>query len=39
LYPKDGPVHAIQATIFQLGLLLLMFSVGAEIRNVFRRQG
>jgi Kef-type K+ transport system membrane component KefB len=37
LFPKDGETAAVVGATYQLGLLLLMFCSGAEMRAVFRR--
>jgi len=37
LFPKDGATPVVLGAVYQLGLLLLMFAAGAEIRSVFRR--
>jgi Kef-type K+ transport system membrane component KefB len=37
LFPTDGPVSSVLGAIYQLGLVLLMFAAGAEIRSVFHR--
>src|SRR3954451_11115903 len=37
LFPTDGPTPVVLGAVYQLGLLLLMFAAGAEIRSVFRR--
>lgn len=36
VFPLDGPVPLVLDAMYQLGLLLLMFSAGAEIRSAFR---
>jgi K+:H+ antiporter len=38
IFPTSGPVAAILGAVYQLGLLLLMFCSGAEMRALFRRQ-
>src|SRR5690242_12813883 len=38
MFPTTGPVASILGWWYQLGLLLLMFCSGAEMRSVFRRQ-
>jgi Kef-type K+ transport system membrane component KefB len=38
LFPAEGPTAVILAAIYQLGLLLLLFCAGAEIRSVFSRR-
>jgi Kef-type K+ transport system membrane component KefB len=37
LFPSEGPVAAVLGWNYQIGLLLLMFASGAEMRSVFRR--
>ena len=37
LFPEDGPTAPVMGAIYQLGLFLLMFSAGAELRSVFHR--
>lgn len=37
LFPKDGPTPVVLGAVYQLGLLMLMFAAGAEMRSVFRR--
>jgi Kef-type K+ transport system membrane component KefB len=37
VFPSSGPVPLVLDSIYQLGLLLLMFSAGAEIRATFGR--
>jgi Kef-type K+ transport system membrane component KefB len=37
LFPREGPTPIVLGAIYQLGLLLLMFAAGAEIRSVFHR--
>jgi Kef-type K+ transport system membrane component KefB len=37
LFPTEGPVAAVLGWNYQVGLLLLMFASGAEMRSVFRR--
>jgi Kef-type K+ transport system membrane component KefB len=36
LFPSTGPTAAVLGAAYQLGLLLLMFSAGSEIRSSFR---
>lgn len=36
VFPSTGPVPLVLDALYQLGLLLLMFSAGAEIRSSFR---
>jgi Kef-type K+ transport system membrane component KefB len=38
LFPTTGPVTLVLDAIYQLGLLLLMFSAGAEIRGFFQKE-
>ncbi len=38
VFPTSGPVAAILGAVYQLGLLLLMYCSGAEMRSLFRRQ-
>jgi Kef-type K+ transport system membrane component KefB len=38
LFPANGSTPVVLATVSQLGLLLLMFLTGAEIRKVFHRR-
>jgi Kef-type K+ transport system membrane component KefB len=38
LFPEDGPVAFGPALVYQLGMLLLMFTAGVEMRTVFSRQ-
>lgn len=38
MFPTTGPVASVLGWWYQLGLLLLMFCSGAEMRSVFRRQ-
>jgi Kef-type K+ transport system membrane component KefB len=38
VFPTRGPVAAILGAVYQLGLLLLMFCSGAEMRTLFRRR-
>jgi Kef-type K+ transport system membrane component KefB len=38
LFPTTGPVPLVLDAIYQLGLLLLMFSAGAEIRGFFQKE-
>jgi Kef-type K+ transport system membrane component KefB len=35
-FPTTGPTAAVLGAVYQLGLLLLMFSAGTEIRSTFR---
>ena len=37
IFPDSGPVAAILGAVYQLGLLLLMYCSGAEIRSLFDR--
>jgi Kef-type K+ transport system membrane component KefB len=37
VFPDDGATPVVLAAVYQLGLLLLMFAAGAEIRSVFHR--
>lgn len=37
LFPPDGPTAVVLGWTYQLGLFLLMFCSGAEMRTVFRR--
>jgi Kef-type K+ transport system membrane component KefB len=37
LFPDDGPTQPVLGACHQLGLLLLMFCSGAEMRSLFRR--
>jgi Kef-type K+ transport system membrane component KefB len=37
VFPDTGPIPLVLDAIYQLGLLLLMFSAGAEIRSALRR--
>lgn len=37
IFPAEGPTAAVVAWASQLGLLLLMFCSGAEMRSLFRR--
>jgi len=37
IFPPTGPTPLVLDAIYQLGLLLLMFSAGAEIRSAFHR--
>jgi Kef-type K+ transport system membrane component KefB len=37
VYPASGAIPIVLDAIYQLGLLLLMFSAGAEIRSAFHR--
>jgi len=36
IFPPTGPVPIVLDAVYQLGLLLLMFSAGSEIRSSFR---
>ena len=36
IFPAEGPVPIVLDAMYQLGLLLLMFSAGSEIRSSFR---
>jgi Kef-type K+ transport system membrane component KefB len=38
LFPSSGSVPAVLDAIYQLGLLFLMFTAGAEMRGFFHRQ-
>jgi Kef-type K+ transport system membrane component KefB len=38
LFPSNGPVPVILGAVSQLGLLLLLFIAGAELRTVFHRE-
>jgi K+:H+ antiporter len=38
IFPTSGPVAAILGAVYQLGLLLLMYCSGAEMRTLFRRR-
>ena len=38
LFPEDGATPIVLGAVYQLGLLLLMFVAGAEIRSVFGRR-
>jgi Kef-type K+ transport system membrane component KefB len=38
LFPKDGPAASGTALVYQLGMLLLMFTAGVEMRTVFSRK-
>jgi Kef-type K+ transport system membrane component KefB len=38
LFPADGPVASGLWLVYQLGMLLLMFVAGAEMRSVFSRR-
>ncbi|MER5553533.1 cation:proton antiporter [Streptomyces sp. NPDC002793] len=38
LFPEDGPVASGIELVHQLGMLLLMFTAGAQMRRVFSRQ-
>ena len=37
IFPDSGPVAAVLGAVYQLGLLLLMYCSGAEIRSLFHR--
>jgi Kef-type K+ transport system membrane component KefB len=37
IFPSDGPSAAALGAIYQLGLLLLMFAAGAEMRRLLQR--
>ena len=37
VFPDEGASATVLGAVYQLGLLLLMFSAGAEIRSVFHR--
>jgi len=37
IFPATGAAHIALETVYQLGLLLLMFSAGAEIRSSFQK--
>jgi Kef-type K+ transport system membrane component KefB len=37
LFPAEGATAGVLGAVYQLGLLLLMFCSGAEMRSVFRR--
>jgi K+:H+ antiporter len=37
IFPSSGPSASVLAAVYQLGLVLLMYSAGAEIRSVFHR--
>ena len=37
IFPDSGPVAAVLDAVYQLGLLLLMYCSGAEIRSLFHR--
>lgn len=37
VFPTGGPTNAVLGAVYQLGLLLLMFCSGAEIRSAIRR--
>ena len=37
VFPDEGRTATVLGAVYQLGLLLLMFSAGAEIRSVFHR--
>jgi Kef-type K+ transport system membrane component KefB len=37
MFPDSGPTAVVLGAVFQLGLLLLMFVAGAEVRTVFHR--
>ncbi|MFF1463150.1 cation:proton antiporter [Streptomyces sp. NPDC058330] len=38
LFPSEGPVAFGPSLVYQLGMLLLMFTAGAEMRTVFSRR-
>lgn len=38
IFPSDGPVPSILGAVYQLGLMLLMYCSGAEMRSLFRRE-
>ncbi|MEG3628460.1 cation:proton antiporter [Streptomyces poriticola] len=38
LFPAEGPVASGPALVYQLGMLLLMFTAGVEMRTVFSRR-
>lgn len=38
IFPREGAVAAGLGLVYQMGVLLLMFLAGAEMRTVFRRQ-
>ncbi|MEU6662614.1 cation:proton antiporter [Streptomyces sp. NPDC046821] len=38
LFPATGPVASGTALVYQIGMLLLMFTAGVEMRTVFSRQ-
>ncbi|HZD78789.1 MAG TPA: cation:proton antiporter [Actinomycetota bacterium] len=38
VFPASGPVAAIIGAVYQLGLLLLMYCSGAEMRSLFHRE-
>jgi Kef-type K+ transport system membrane component KefB len=38
IFPSDGPTPAILGAVYQLGLMLLMYCSGAEMRSLFRRE-
>lgn len=38
VFPSGGPTGAVLGAVYQLGLLLLMFCSGAEIRSAMRRE-
>jgi Kef-type K+ transport system membrane component KefB len=35
-FPREGPIPAVLAAIYQLGLILLMYTAGAEMRSSFQ---
>jgi Kef-type K+ transport system membrane component KefB len=37
IFPPDGATAPVMGAIYQLGLFLLMFAAGAELRSVFHR--
>lgn len=37
VFPREGTTATVLGAVYQLGLLLLMFCAGAEIRSVFHR--
>jgi Kef-type K+ transport system membrane component KefB len=37
VFPKHGPTPIVLAAVYQLGLLLLMHSAGAEVRSLLQR--
>jgi Kef-type K+ transport system membrane component KefB len=38
IFPKEGPTRVVMGAFYQLGLLLLMFCSGAEMRTAFQRE-